>query len=150
MFNVLVSATGTAWETDQLMRFQTDRFKEYSEGIEPKGVSLDRPDTLKLLEGISTLLMYERNTEGPNPNVVRYGHLHDIRIAGKKLIFRFVEEGRFSRSVVEEFSDRLGLDKFEHARTHWAIKDGGIPDRLLSKMLPSYDAVFSFAGEIRK
>jgi hypothetical protein len=150
MFNVLVSATGTAWETDQLMRFQTDRFKEHSDGIEAKHVSLDKPDTLKLLESISTLLMYERGTEGPNANVARYGHLQDIRITGKKLTFRFIEEGRFSRAVVEEFSDRLGLDKFEHGRTHWAIKDGDIPSAMLAKLLPSYDVVFSFAGEDRR
>src|SRR5438128_2672407 len=99
MFNVLVSGSRTAGETDQLMRMDVDRFREYSDGIEAASISSDKPETLRLLESISTLLMYERGTDGPNANVVRCGHLRDIRVAGKKLAFRFVEKGQFARSV---------------------------------------------------
>jgi TIR domain len=150
MFSVLISASGTAWETDQLMRMLASRFKEYSEGHEASSVTLDTPDTLKLLEEAPALLMYETNTEGPNADVIRYGHVRDIRVAGNELVFRFAEEGRFSKSVVQEFADRLGVDKWEQTRTHWAIKDGGIPHAMLAKLLPSYDVVLSFAGEDRE
>jgi CRP-like cAMP-binding protein len=137
MFNVLVSASGTAWETDQLMRMDADRFKEYSSGHEAALISLEKPSTLKALEDVSTLLMYERGAEGPNPDIVRYGRLRDIRINVKQLAFRFDEQGQLSRSIVEEFSDRLGLDRFEHSRTHWAIKDGDIPTAMLAEMVMS-------------
>jgi TIR domain-containing protein len=134
MFNVLVSANGTAWETDQLMRMPANRFKELSPGVEARSIDLKKADTLKLFEGVSTLLMYEQNTDGPNPDVVRYGKLVDVRIAGSEIVFRFDEHARFNRSVVNEFSDRLGLDRFEQGRTHWAIKDGHIPSAMLGQI----------------
>jgi|GEM_PF-6266888 len=134
MFNVLVSGNGTAWETDQLMRMEVDRFKQYSDGIEAVSVMLENSDTLKLLEEAPTLLMYERGTEGPSADEVRYGYLRGIRVAGKELVFRFSEIGRFRRNVVNEFADRLGFNKYEQNRTHWAIKDGGIPRAMLERL----------------
>jgi hypothetical protein len=140
VFNVLVTADETAWETDQLMRMEIARFKEYSKGIESASVSLEEPDTLKFLEDTPVLLMYERGTKGINADVVRYGRVHDIRIEGKRLVFRFAEEGSFTRDVVNEFESRLGMDKWEQTRTHWALKDGGIPEGMLSRMAPKTKA----------
>lgn len=134
MFNLLVSADGNAWETDQLMRMASDRFKEYSAGSEAEDICLNDANTLKRLDRIPTFLMYERNSDGPNTDVVRYGHLCDIRSSGTELVFRFVEKGRFQRSVIEEFSGRLGISKYEYTRTHWAIKDGDIPTSMLDKL----------------
>jgi hypothetical protein len=149
MFNLLTTYNATAWETDQLMRIETERFKEYS-GSEGDDISANTPSSLKLLEGIDTLLMYESASESLNVGVVRYGHVHSIKVADEKLVFRFHEKGKFLRTVVEEFATRLGIHKFEFNRTHWAIKDGGIPRSMLAKLMPSYDVVFSFAGEDRK
>jgi hypothetical protein len=150
MFNLLISGGATAWETDQLMRMDASRFKEYSDGTEAKSVSLSDPGTLKSVEGIPTLLMYERGTEAPNGDIVRYGSVRDLRVAGKELVFQFSEEGRFSRSILNEFASWLALSKWEQNRTHWAIKDGSIPRAMLAKLAPSYDVVFSFAGENRE
>lgn len=151
MFNVLISAHDTAWETDQLMRIPNDRFKEYTlESGEAAGVSVERPDTLRCLEGIPTLLLYESCVGAPTGNVARYGTLREIRLAGPELVFRFDEEGRFTREQVEAFADRLDIDPWELNRTHWAVKDGGIPSALLKKLQPTYDVVLSFAGEDRK
>jgi hypothetical protein len=150
MFNVLISADDTAWETDQLMRMDVGRFKEYSDGVEAELVSLKKPETLKMLKDVPTLLMYERGTKGPNTDTARYGELTAIRIAGRELVFTFREDGRFPISVVREFAERLDIGDWEQNRTHWAIKDGGIPKAMLAKLLPSYDVVLSFAGEDRK
>jgi TIR domain len=151
MFNVLISAIATAWETDQLMRMDASRFMEGGDGSEANGISLSKPETLKLLEQVPALLMYERGTQGPNTDIVRYGYLRDIRvIPGKELVFRFQEEGRFPRTVVQEYADRLNLGEFEQNRTHWAVKDAGIPSAMLAKLRPTYDVVFSFAGEDRR
>jgi hypothetical protein len=149
MFNILTSGNGTAWETDQLMRMDVGRFKEYSDS-EAENISANKPTTLKLLEGIETLLMYEAGAKGPNVDLVRYGCLRSIKVVQKELVFKFEEKGKFLRSVVEEFAGRLGIDPWEFNRTHWAIKDAGIPKAMRAKLMPSYDVVFSFAGEDRK
>ena len=148
MFNVLIHSDPTHWETDQLMRIDVRRFKEYS-GSEADKISADKPATLKLLGGIDTLLMYEFR-HGVDATLVRYGQLHEIRVAGQDMIFRFEEKGKFPRSVIEEFWVRLGMSISEEHRTHWAVKDGGIPRAMLAKLMPSYDVVFSFAGENRE
>jgi len=108
------------------MRMDVHRFKEFSDGSEAQSVSLHKPDTLKLLETVPSLLMYVRATEGPNTDAARYGNLSEITLAGVELVFRFKEEGRIPMAVVREFADRLGVDEWEQNRTHWAIKDGGI------------------------
>ena len=133
MFNLLVAANGTAWETDQLMRMDASRFHE-SSGAEAEHVSREKPDTLKSLEKAPALLMYESGTEGPNSEIVRYGFLSGIKVGYSELTFRFKEEGRFSRKVVKEFGDQLGVSQGEFNRTHWSIKDAGIPADMLSKL----------------
>jgi hypothetical protein len=134
MFSILISANGTSWETDQLMRSDVDRFKENG-GSEATAVSLEDSGSLKLLEKAPVLLMYEWATkDGPNPDLVRYGFARDISQSGRDVVFRFEEHGHLSKSDIAEFADRLGIGKWEMNRTHWAIKDGGIPSALLSKM----------------
>jgi len=149
MFNILVKYDGAAWETDQLMRMDVRRFKEHS-CVESATISVSQPTTLKSLETLDTLLMYEKNSESPNVDLIRYGRLHDIKVDGSELIFRFEEKGQFARSVIEEFAGRLNIERFELHRTHWAVKDAGIPRAMLAKMTPSFDVVLSFAGKDRE
>jgi hypothetical protein len=149
MFNVLIAGNPTQWETDQLMRMEVGRFQEYS-GSEAENISASTPETLKSLEGIDSLLMYESGSRGLNADLVRYGYLHNIRVSGKDMVFRFEEKGKFQRTVVEEFAGRLGFGPSEEHRTHWAVKDAGIPKAMLARLMPSYDLVFSFAGEDRQ
>jgi hypothetical protein len=149
MFNVIVAYNPTAWETDQLMRMDDDRFKEYSGGPESDRVELAKPATLRLLEGIPTLLFYESGSEGAAAKVVRYGTVHGVHAAKDEVVFRFTEEGRFTRAVLEEYMSRLDIGRFESNRTHWAVKEGGLPSAMMSHLRPTYDIVFSFAGEER-
>src|SRR5262245_43089788 len=71
LFNILVSYRSDAWEhlDSASGSMSADRFKEYS-GIEASTVSIADPKTLKSLEGIPTLLMYEVDSEGPCVDVV--------------------------------------------------------------------------------
>src|SRR5690242_2341664 len=88
MFNVLVSALNSAWEPGQRMRMPRDRFREYS-GDEAQAISLSHPASLKVLERVTTLLMYEKEmVEGAAGDVVRVGQLRDIQDDGN-LTFRF-------------------------------------------------------------
>src|SRR5262245_26065603 len=111
MFNVLVQANSTAWETDQLMRMRRNRFNEYSDS-EGDAIRANKPESLKLLEAVPTLLMYERGTTGPNTNIVRYGFLRNIKATPTEIQFTFSEEGRFRLRDVHEFADRFGMDNF--------------------------------------
>lgn len=135
MFNLLVSGTKNSWETDQLMSMELARFKEYS-GTESQSISHKPEESLKLLEQVPSMLMYESCIDAPNAQIVRFGYLSDIRLVGSALVFRFIDQGYFDRTVVEEFSDRLGMSRLEHNRTHWAIKDGDLPSNLLDKITP--------------
>jgi TIR domain len=149
MFNILVSYSESAWETDQLMRMDVGRFGEFR-GIESESISVANPSTLKSLEHIDTLLIYEEYAKNANVDVIRYGYLHGIKVVNRELVFRFEEKGRFTRLIVKEFAQRLGISDWEFTRTHWAVKDAGIPRAMLARMMPSFDIVFSFAGADRE
>ena len=150
MFNVLIAYSSTAWETDQLMSMDRDRFLEHTPEHVAVQFSWKKPETLKALESIPTLLMYEPGHDGDNREVVRYGQLHDIKVSGSDLTFRFDDQGRLVRSTVMEYATRLGFGRLEHGRTHWAVKDGDIPSALMDTLESRYDLVFSFAGEERE
>lgn len=151
MFNILVSHGSSAWESDQRMKMSAYRFGEYS-GDEREGIAIEDQTSLKRLEQVQTLLMYEDGHKDPNTEVVRIGQLRDIRLSHGEITFRFTESGRVSRSKVYELAHRLQLEDFEKNRTHWAVKDGTIPQELFLAMTETpkrYDIVFSFAGEDR-
>lgn len=151
MFNLLVSADSTAWESDQRMTMLASRFGEYS-GDEYAGISLKDQSSLKRLEQAQTLLMYETGVGSPNADVVRIGQMRDIRVSGGQITFRFSETGRIPQEKVDELAHRLQLGDWEKTRTHWALKDGDIPQELLLSMKETpkrYDIVLSFAGEDR-
>ena len=147
MFSILVHGNDTAWDTDQLMRMDKARFKEFSDS-EHESIFLEKPETLKALEMVPALLMYE--TGCLHAATVRYGFLKNIRVLHQDLVFTFSEEGVFDRAIVMDFATRLGLQNWEAGRTHWALKDGAIPSRMMDHLHPSYDVVLSFAGEDRK
>jgi len=93
--------------------------------------------------------MYERTASGSAPSKVRYGLIRDIQLTNRELLFRFNEKAHGDIAVVNEFATRLGLHSFEFNRTHWALKIGDVPREMLQRFDPTYDVVFSFAGEDR-
>jgi hypothetical protein len=135
MFNVIVAGEPTTWESDKVLRFGTSRFGEYS-GSELAGISPKTPASLKALENVPTLLLYEQSVVGPAAKVVRFGYLHDIQVVGSDITFRFEHEGHFLKDVFDQFADRLSINRFEHNRTHWAVKDGDIPVELYDEIIP--------------
>jgi len=149
MYNVIIEFDSTAWETDQLMRMKSERFKEYSGGPESDRVDVSKPASLKLLEGIPTLLFYEAGSKGTAASIIRYGIVNSVHCTEGEITFRFNEEGRFTRAVLDEFASRLDIGRFETNRTHWAVKEGGIPSAMIGRLMPTYDLVFSFASEDR-
>ncbi|MER9202269.1 hypothetical protein NKH74_24180 [Mesorhizobium sp. M0933] len=133
MFNLLVSGHGEWWETPPFTS-TIDRFKEYS-GAEAEAIDLARPETLRRLEEIPALLMYEVGAGGPHARVVRHGRIRNIVRRGHELAFTFEpdpEHAFLDRSAALRIADRLGIQQFEQHRTHWAIKDGDIPAELIA------------------
>jgi hypothetical protein len=149
-YNILVSAHDAAWETDQLMRMPADRFREHTPDFAfAAGIDLARPRTLRRLERVPTLLLYESCVGGAGGDVVRIGAIRDVRHTEGELSFAFSEHGRASRTVVEKLGDRLDISPWQFNRTHWAIKPGGLPAAFLAQVQLSYDVVLSYAGEDR-
>ncbi len=133
MFNLLVSGNGEWWETPPLT-VSVDRFREYS-GAAGEKIDAARPETLRRLEEVPALLMYEVGAGGPHARVVRHGRLRRIVRRGGDLTFDFEPDPKqayLDRQVVLNFASELGIEPFEQHRTHWAIKDGEIPSTLLA------------------
>lgn len=131
MFNLLVSGNRDWWERPPLKMF-VERFKEYSD-VEGDAISADNPESLGVLEALPTLLMYEVGVGGPNARLVRHGRLQNLRRRGGELVFDFTPDPQrayVDRGIILEFSDQLGMHRFEQHRTHWAIKDGELPPGL--------------------
>src|SRR4051812_18131913 len=93
MFNVLITADETAWESEQRMSMLAGRFLEYS-GDEGASISVNDPDSLRVLERAHSILMYEAGVSGSTSDIVRVGHMRDIRVRDRKISFRFAESGR--------------------------------------------------------
>ncbi|WP_413989803.1 hypothetical protein ACMDCR_28270 [Labrys okinawensis] len=133
MFNLLVSGNGEWWENPPYTS-TIDRFKEYS-GAEAEAIDLARPETLRRLEEVPALLMYEVGAGGPHARVVRHGRIRNIVRRGHELAFTFEpdpEHAYLDRAEVLRTADQLGIAQFEQHRTHWAIKDGEIPAELIA------------------
>ncbi|GAA4175872.1 hypothetical protein [Shinella granuli] len=133
MFNLLVSGHGEWWETPPYT-MTIDRFKEYS-GVEAEEIDLARPETLRRLEDLPALLMYEVGAGGPHARVVRHGRIRNIVRRARELAFTFepdVEHAYLDRAEVLRVAEQLGIEQFEQHRTHWAIKDGDIPAELIA------------------
>ncbi|HUG70312.1 MAG TPA: TIR domain-containing protein [Pirellulaceae bacterium] len=136
MFNLIMSGNGTAWETDQFMRMDAGRYGEYSIG-EWTSRSINDPQTQRMLETLPALLLYEAGCSGPTADVVRFGYAREIKVVDGQILFRFEERGHLSRTVLNDFADRLGIGRFEQNRTHWAVKDGGIPSAIMQALTPT-------------
>ena len=137
MFNLIVSGNGESWENPPYT-MDRSRFGEYS-GEAAEGISLKEPDTLDVLIGIPTLLAYEIGASGENARLVRYGRITAIKTSGRYLQFDFeIDEnhGYITRTTIQEHSESLGITRFEDHRTHWAIKDGAIPQEVIDQGQP--------------
>lgn len=133
MFNLLVAGHSEMWETPPYS-FPIARFKEYS-GDEAANVDLARPETIRTLEGVPMLLMYEVGAGGAHDRIVRHGRARNISRRGTDLIFDFEldEQHAFlERSLVLGIAEQLDIRQFERHRTHWAIKDGNLPQELIA------------------
>jgi hypothetical protein len=95
VFNLIIENKLTAWETNQLMRIDKDRFGEYS-GHEGKPIEAAAPDSLAILERCPAFLMYEENLEAVNRDLTRYGKVKNIVVRRSDITFRFENKVRLA------------------------------------------------------
>lgn len=138
MFNLIVAGGGEGWENEPYT-IDRSRFGEYS-GEEAGAISLKAPESLNALIGTPALIFYELGVHGQNSRLVRYGVISEIELSGRDLRFGFElnqQHGYLSRSAIQEFGTELQMNRFEDYRTHWAVKDGAIPQLVIERGQPT-------------
>jgi|GEM_PF-130810 len=132
MFNLLISSKDRAWE-EEVCTIPIERF--YVRVAKEWGIDKDKIDTLRQLEKIPTLLMYEGGiVSGPNAKVIRHGRLQNIGRQGDNLTFEFepdTEKAYFNRRYILKYKDSFGLGRFGFDHTQWVVLDGDLPSKLL-------------------
>ena len=129
MFNIIVAADKEQWEgnTGRFSLYEKPRFGEFSgDEFRSAGISLKKAASLKALEGIPTLLIYENRPE-PYARTVRVVTLRDIILKRDEITFGIDPVGKIPREYALNNGQLLQADRDEFSRTHWAVKDGKLP-----------------------
>jgi len=151
MFSLIVTLQADAWERPQPFTFGISRFGEYSDA--PWGeVGDGAHEQLATLNGTDALLVYERGVIEPHGELVRIGHLVDVRLEEGDVRFKFAEASTLTCDQLWQHRFQLDLVDFQFSRTHWCVRGGELPQALLAEATPTprrYDVVLSFAGEDR-
>lgn len=127
MYNLFVTGQDDAWER-KFYELDRSRFLEYtSETIAPSFAKLTRTKISKL-KSLPCLFAYE----GTEKNV-RVGVLKSIKERGRNLLIEYefypqIPEIPFAE--IEPIAPLLDIRKWEMNRTHWAIKDEDLFERL--------------------
>ncbi len=127
MYNLLVTANKGAW--DQMSyEFDRSRFLEYTtESIAVVFQSLTS-DLIGTLKGYPCLFSYEGNEED-----LRVGKLTSIKERGRKLLVEFELDQNIppiSFDKIKPIAPLLDIRDWEINRTHWAVKDEDLYERL--------------------
>lgn len=130
----MITAKAGAWETDGRFTMPGERFLEYTAPSVKKLVSLSNPRSLRKLQGIPSILMYETEVKHASADVVRFGIIRDIRVEGVDLSFSFKESWRGSKKDMQPKIASLKLDPNEDRRTHWAVKEGKLDRAFLEQI----------------
>lgn len=129
MYNLLVTAKLGAWD-QPFYEFDKSRFLEYTtESIAEAFKSLT-PSLIETLKGYPCLFAYEGDEED-----LRIGRFTSIKERGRNLLIEF----EFDQNIppipfdaIKPIAPLLDIRDWEMSRTHWAVKDENLFERLLS------------------
>ena len=127
MYNLFVTAQEGAWDIAGY-DYDRSRFLEYTNESLAEKFKILGPEQIEYLKNIPCLFAYE----GFKDNV-RIGRLTNIHERGKILFIEYEFHPRirpFPYEKIEKISKLLDIRKWEMSRTHWAIKDENLFDRL--------------------
>lgn len=163
MYNLLVTARAGVWD---LPAYECDksRFLEYSNDKEKALFKNFTAENIELLKSFPCLFAYEGTDDD-----VRVGYIRSIKERGPTLFIEYEFEQDIEPiafSSLEPILNLLDYRKSETYRTHWAVKDEDLFERLHSAGLIDpkfvrpegntgkleelrFKAAFSFPGELR-
>ena len=129
MYNLLVTARSGAW--DQLFyEFDKSRFLEYTTESIAEAFKALTPSLIETLKGYPCLFAYEGDEED-----LRIGRFTSIKERGRNLFVEF----EFDQNIppipfdaIKPIAPLLDIRDWEMNRTHWAVKDENLFDRLVT------------------
>lgn len=129
MYNLLVTARLGAWD-EPFYEFDKSRFLEYTtESIAEAFKSLT-PNLIESLKGYPCLFAYEGHKEN-----LRIGRFTSIEERGRKLFIEFEIDQNIPPipfGVIKPIAPFLDIRDWEMNRTHWAVKDKNLFERLVT------------------
>ena len=144
MFNLLMSYDDSAWAIGSgqtaASDFAISRFLEHTGDNIRQRLQPINAETLAYLTTIPTIFMSElKEDEGKYYVTFRVGQIFDAKIVGRDIRYSFRIDRDYGRVPVTDQQSviaALNLGRWELTRTHWAVKNGSIPDVLASLPLP--------------
>lgn len=149
MFNLIIYGDGQMWSEPQPWSVDASRFLEHS-CDEAKELFLNRKN-LEVLEQFPAIVTGEWG--GSTSQVVRVGLVRNVRSTGREIRFSFDEQSHTISDLLDEFTKELQLHDWEHSRSHWAVKNGDLPQRFVSQLIHGtykefpYEIVITYASE---
>lgn len=130
MYNLLVTADEKAWENSSYI-YDRSRFLEYTNDKISKEFEKLTENNIQIIKTLPCLFAYEgKNTD------LYLGFIKSIkdRNNGKNLLIEFeiIKNIIIPFSSLSPLADLLDIRTWEMNRTHWAIKDDNLLDRLIS------------------
>ncbi|MGK0272328.1 MAG: hypothetical protein ACI88H_002997 [Cocleimonas sp.] len=144
MYNLLVTASIGSWD-ESFYEFDKSRFLEYTtESIATAFKSLT-PNLIETLIKYPCIFAYEGNEED-----LRIGKLTSIKERGRKLRIEFeldINIPSIPYELIKPISPLLDIREWEMNRTHWAVKDEELFERLIKADILNSDQTLKMAKQ---
>ncbi|SHN93096.1 hypothetical protein BHECKSOX_2115 [Bathymodiolus heckerae thiotrophic gill symbiont] len=127
MYNLLVTAKIGAWD-EPFYEYDKSRFLEYTTESIASAFKVLTDEHIETLKGYPCLFAYE----GDNENI-RIGYLKTIKESGRNIFieFNFLPNiPQVSFQTISDITPLLDIRDWEMNRTHWAVKDENLFQRL--------------------
>ncbi len=163
MYNFLVTAHDGAWDLPAY-EYDRTRFLECSAEKEQALFKVFTAENIELLKSFPSLFTYEGHD-----SEMRVGYLRTIKERGRTILLEYdfdPDIPTFRHSQIEPYAGLLDIRTGEMSRTHWAVKDEDLFQRLYEAGLLaqqflnsgerlgrleelSFKVAFSFPSEVR-
>lgn len=129
MYNLLVTARSGAWD-QPFYEFDKSRFLEYTTVSIAEAFKTLAPNLIETLKGYPCLFAYEGDEEE-----LRIGILTSIKERGRNLFIEFELDQNIPPipfDAIKPIAPLLDIRDWEMNRTHWAVKDENLFERLVT------------------
>lgn len=142
MFNFIMSVESPEWNMHHDMQgsssFPLSRFLESTQPEITNRLYPITKDSLSFVENLPVLFMTEMESERNGVEIknfvkIRVGKIFNLEIESRNITFDFEIKSDFGKIYVESvntYEDILNTGSFGLHRTHWSVKNIGLPDVL--------------------